>query len=70
MPLIMDEVQRAFDREFGKASDLEDLERTVDRFLPDVDEPDGSCPDGDCEIDPNDEPPDLFDDVDDVCRDD
>lgn len=64
---IMDEVQRAFDREFGSSGPLDDLERTVDRLLPD----DPSCgDDGDFEPDPDDELPDLFDDVDDVCRDD
>ena len=65
MPLIMDEVQRAFDREFGPTSDLDDLERTIDRFLPELpDDP------SDWDPDPDGAPPDLYDDVDDVCRDD
>jgi hypothetical protein len=65
MLTIMHEVQRAFDREFGSPSDLDDLERLIHRELPD--EPDDPS---DWDPDPDGEAPDLFDDVDDVGRDD
>jgi len=63
--MMPDEVERMFQREFSPGSDLDDLERTIGRFLPELpDDP------SDWDPDPDGAPLDLFDDVDDVCRDD
>lgn len=66
---MLDDVERTFNREFSgpRTSDLDELERLVDRGPPDDDPVDDP---GDFEPDPDAEPPDLFDDVDDVGRDD
>lgn len=63
---MLDDVDRTFSRAFSPRSDLDELERLIGR-LDDEPPEDGHA---DADRDAPDEPPDLFDDVDDVCRDD